>query len=389
MENIALQSISIYPIKSSSGIQLSNSWVEALGLSFDRRFIVANAQGEMFTARTHPRLCLIQASLTANGIHITAPGMPVLSIEYAEFLPQYQNVNVWGTDINGQQGIEQYNQWFSRYLDQPCQLLFFGENSERFVKNENSQVGFADGYPLLLISQQSLTLLNEKLGANNIATMTRFRPNLVVEGCNGFDEDTWKHIRIGEVEFELTTPCSRCIFTTINPETAETDPQQEPLKTLKSFRQVESGDVMFGQNLVPLNQGQIKLGDKIEVIKTKLAPTFVIPKNKEHEMPKASAPKKVNKKPKIDFSSWNKEVVGNNKKSILEQGEDAGLIIPYSCRGGMCGRCKVKLESGDVEQLATDGLSEEDKENGYVLSCSSVPKSDIVVSKVPRKIVSR
>lgn len=387
MENIALQSISIYPIKSSSGIQLSNSWVEALGLSFDRRFIVANAQGEMFTARTQPRLCLIQASLTANGINITAPGMPILSIEYAKFSPQYQNVNVWGTDINGQKGIEQYNLWFSRYLDQPCQLLFFGENSERFVKNKNSQVGFADGYPLLLISQQSLTLLNEKLGANNIATMTRFRPNLVVDGCDGFDEDTWKNIRIGEVEFELTTPCSRCIFTTINPETAESDPQQEPLNTLKSFRQVESGDVMFGQNLVPLNQGQIKLGDKVEVIKNKLAPTFVIPKNKEHEMPKASAPKKINKKPTLNFSSWNKEVVGNNKKSILEQGEDAGLIIPYSCRGGMCGRCKVKLESGDVEQLATDGLSEEDKENGYVLSCSSIPKSDIVVSKVPRKMV--
>jgi len=385
--DIAVESISIYPIKSSSGIQISTSWVEELGLSFDRRFIVANEQGEMFTARTQPRLCLIQANLTANGINISAPGMPNLLIEYAKFLSQYQNVNVWGTDINGQQGIEEYNQWFSRYLEKPCQLLFFGEKSERFVKNKKSQVGFADGYPLLLISQQSLTLLNQKLGAKNNVTMKQFRPNVVVDGCNGFDEDEWKHIRIGEVEFEVTSPCSRCIFTTIDPETSMFNPYQEPLKTLKSFRQVEGGDVMFGQNMIPLNEGQIKLGDKIEVLERKAAPIFINTKNNDKKAEKASATTKINKKPKIHFSSWNKEIVGNNKKTILEQGEDAGLIIPYSCRGGMCGHCKVKLESGNVQQRATDGLTEEDKENGYVLSCSSIPLSDIEVSKVPRKFV--
>ncbi len=386
MTNLALQSISVYPIKSSSGIHLSNSWVEELGLSFDRRFIVANANGEMFTARTEPRLCLIQANLTSTGINITAPGMPILSIEYAKFSSEYQSVTVWKSDIKGQIAAEHYNQWFSRYLEQPCQLLFFGENSERYVKNKNSQVGFADGYPILLISQQSLAQLNQKLGANNRVTMSQFRPNLVVDGCDGFAEDTWKHIRIGEVEFEVTSPCSRCIFTTINPETAETNKLQEPLTTLKTFRQVEDGDVMFGQNLVPLNQGQIKLGDKVEVIETKQAPTFVIKENKQikNTANQDSAPMKVNKKPKINFSSWNKEVVGNNKATILDQGEDAGLILPYSCRGGMCGRCKIKLESGDVEQLATDGLSGEDIENGYVLACSSIPKSDIVLSKAPR-----
>lgn len=386
MTNLALQSISVYPIKSSSGIHLSNSWVEELGLSFDRRFIVANDKGEMFTARTEPRLCLIQANLTSTGINITAPGMPILSIEYAKFSSEYQNVTVWKSDIKGQIGAEHYNQWFSRYLEQPCQLLFFGENSERYVKNKNSQVGFADGYPILLISQQSLAQLNEKLGANNRVTMSQFRPNLVVDGCDGFAEDTWKHIRIGEVEFEVTSPCSRCIFTTINPETAETNKLQEPLTTLKTFRQVEDGDVMFGQNLMPLNQGQIKLGDKVEVIETKQAPTFVIKQNKQikNTANQDSAPMKVNKKPKINFSSWNKEVVGSNKATILDQGEDAGLILPYSCRGGMCGRCKIKLESGDVEQLATDGLSAEDIENGYVLACSAIPKSDIVLSKAPR-----
>ena len=383
MTNIALQSISVYPIKSSSNIQLSNSWVEELGLAFDRRFMVATEKGEMLTARTEPRLCLIQANLTANGINITAPGMPVLSVEYSKLSTEYQKTAIWSTTLNGQKSAEYYNQWFSRYLNKPCQLLFFGDESERFVKNKNSQVGFADGYPILLISHQSLTHLNQKLGTNHIASMTQFRPNLVVDGCNGFDEDTWKHIRIGEVEFEVTKPCSRCIFTTINPETAEKNSQQEPLKTLKSFRQVENGDVMFGQNLVPLNQGQIKIGDKVEIIETKQPPIFVIKETKQmkDKASQAPTPVKVNKKPKLNFSSWNKEVVGNNKGTILEQAEDAGLILPYSCRGGMCGRCKIKLDNGNVEELSTDGLSEKDKEQGYVLACSAIPKSDVVLSK--------
>lgn len=387
MSNIALQSISVYPIKSSSGIQLSRSWVEELGLAFDRRFVVTSPTGETLTARTEPRLCLIEANLTANGINITAPGMPILSIEYTKLSTEYQKVTVWSSTINSQKSAEQYNQWFTRYLGKPCQLLFFGDNSERFVKNKNSQVGFADGYPILLISEQSLAYLNQKLGKKNAVSMTQFRPNIVVNGCASFDEDTWKHIRIGEVEFEVTKPCSRCIFTTINPETAEAHKQQEPLKTLTSFRQVEDGDVMFGQNLVPLNQGQIKMGDKVEVLETKQSPVFIKrdASNKvTSENTSIQSTVEHTKKPKINFSSWNKEITGNNKKTLLEQGEDAGLMLPYSCRAGMCGRCKIKVDSGDVEQSSTDGLSEKDKEQGYVLACSSVPKSNVVLSKPPK-----
>jgi uncharacterized protein YcbX/ferredoxin len=388
VQNISLQSITIYPIKSSSGIQLSNSWVEECGLSFDRRFVVALPDGQFITARTEPRLCLIQANLTATGLNITAPDMPILSIEYSKLSSTYQDVTVWDNVISSQQATDQYNQWFSRYLEKPCQLLFFGEKSERFVKNKNSQVGFADAYPLLLISQQSLNHLNSRLDDKNQVTMTQFRPNIVVDGCDEFAEDSWSHIRVGEVEFEVTRPCSRCVFTTINPVTAEMHSQEEPLNTLKAFRQVEDGDVMFGQNLVPLNQGQIKNGDKVEVIERKSPPVFITKQStKPSTNDKTSTPTmsgSPTKKPTLNFSSWNKEVVGNNKKTILEQGEDAGLILPYSCRGGMCGRCKIKLDSGDVEQLSTDGLSPTDQEQGYVLACSAVPKSNVVLSKPER-----
>lgn len=88
----------------------------------------------------------------------------------------------------------------------------------------------------------------------------------------------------------------------------------------------------------------------------------------------------ISKKAKLTFASWNKEHKGNTQETILEQGEEAGLILPYSCRGGMCGRCRIKLESGEVKQLAVDGLSDDDIKEGYVLACSTIPQSDVILS---------
>ncbi len=390
MSQPTLQSIHVYPIKSSAGIELSTSWVEELGLAFDRRFVITNLNGEFITARTQPSLCLIQASLTATGLIVTAPNMPLLVIDYSELCPSYIDARVWDDTINAQQCGENINHWFSRYLQQPCQLLFFGTESQRLVKNKDSQVGFADGYPLLLISQASLDNLNSQYKANSTTiTMAQFRPNIVVNNCAAFAEDTWQHIRIGTVEFEITKPCSRCIFTTVNPDNAKNHPQQEPLTTLKNFRQVANGDILFGQNLVALNQGQIKQGDTVEVLKTQSPPTFN-PKAFISSLPEVNkANSEVDalptSKPKLTFSSFNKTISGNNRDTLLEQGEDAGLILPYSCRAGMCGSCKVKLEQGEVEQHCQDGLSEEEQKQGYILSCSCTPLTDVIISHPERK----
>lgn len=394
MSQAILQNIYIYPIKSSAGIELSNSWVEELGLACDRRFVVATDQGEFITARTQPSLCLIQASITATGIIITAPDMPALTIEYQQLSQHYTTVNVWKDTIHAQQCKAIINQWFTRYLKQPCQLLFFGADSQRFVKNKNSQVGFADGYPLLLTSQASLDSVNSRLTLDNAAiAMTQFRPNIVVNNCEAFAEDTWQHIRIGEVEFEITKPCTRCIFTTVNPETGEKHLKQEPLKTLKSYRQLANGDVLFGQNVIALNQGQIKQGDQVEIIKRQTAPSFTISykstanitiNDTKNPSKKDLVLSEKTSKPVLTFSSFNKTITGNTTQTLLEQGEDAGLILPYSCRAGMCGSCKVMLEQGEVEQICQDGLSDDEQQQGYILSCSCTPLTDVVISHPAR-----
>jgi len=172
-----LSQISVYPLKSSAGIQLSNSWIDELGLSFDRRFVLTDDKYQFITARTEPKICLIQASITATGLVLTAPNMPKLVIDYLQLSERYQTVVVWNDKINAQQGNSEHHQWFSRYLNRPCQLLHFGKLSKRNVpstSNSTNQLAFADGYPLLLISQASLDDLNKR--CPTIITMNQFRP---------------------------------------------------------------------------------------------------------------------------------------------------------------------------------------------------------------------
>ena len=94
--------------------------------------------------------------------------------------------------------------------------------------------------------------------------MNRFRPNIVVSGCDPFAEDGWQRIRIGDVEFAAVKKCARCKITTIDQEDASVG--TEPLTTLASYRYMEERGVMFGQNMIPVTMGVIRVGDQIEQV---------------------------------------------------------------------------------------------------------------------------
>ena len=83
---------------------------------------------------------------------------------------------------------------------------------------------------------------------------------------------------------------------------------------------------------------------------------------------------------KVTFEKSGKVLEWNNSfESILDLAEDNGIEIEYECRQGFCGTCKVKLLSGEVEMDIEDGLEDDDREEGFILTCVTVPKSDIVL----------
>jgi uncharacterized protein YcbX len=124
-------------------------------------------------------------------------------------------------------------------------------------------LSFADGAPVMLLSEESLGALNQRL--EKPVEMARFRPNFVVTAGTTFAEDGWQRIRLGEVEFEVAWPCTRCTVPTVDPATGERDLRGEPLETLRTFRNGASG-IAFGQNLIPRRVGRAQVGDLIEII---------------------------------------------------------------------------------------------------------------------------
>lgn len=359
-----LSQIYVYPIKSITGIEQSSSWVEPQGLSFDRRFMVASLNGRMVTARENPQMVRVKAALQANGLVLTYPEAKPLHLNYADCVMDEVTCQVWKDEFQAYSTSQQANDWFSFIIGKKVQLLFTGEQSNRQRKKIQTNVSFADGYPLLLVSQASLDELNQR--SSSIHSMAQFRPNLVVCDTEAFAEDSWKRIRIGEVEFEVIEPCMRCVLTTVNPKTAMRNEQNEPLKTMATFRANESGGVFFGQNLIAKNEGMILKNDKVIVLERKVKDFY----------PDTSADiVEVESVKKVSISVNGKIFEGDNQSTLLEQAEQAGVSIRSSCRSGYCGACLVTLESGDVEQREKL-ISSNERE---ILACSCIPKSDIEV----------
>lgn len=155
--------------------------------------------------------------------------------------------------------------WFSDYLGVAVRLVRLADENARPLGTTSAQPGdrvsFADAYPFLLISEASLDGLNRRLSLP--LPMDRFRPNIVITGCDAHAEDRWRHVRIGEIDFRVAKPCARCVITTTDQQTGEVG--GEPLRTLATYR-LEDGKILFGQNLVHVGRGTVGVGDSVVVL---------------------------------------------------------------------------------------------------------------------------
>lgn len=260
---MTLSAIYRYPLKSCRAQSLEQSILTQRGLQYDREWMVATAEGKYITARTEPRLLLIDAKPSEDGLHLSAPQCADLFVPLGHFSESHI-ADVWENEFLARRGAMEADAWLSAYLGQQVHLMWTGPESHRRVKRHpNIPVGFADTYPLLLIGEGSLRELNHRVGRE--LSMLRFRPNLVIANSEPFAEDHWQRIRIGDIEFQLDKPCERCILTTIDPDTLARSRDSEPLRSLAKFRKIE-GAVVFGQNMLALGEGELRRGMPVEVL---------------------------------------------------------------------------------------------------------------------------
>jgi uncharacterized protein len=263
---ITISSLIYYPIKACRGFEVKSAQVGRMGLEHDRRMMVVTSEGDQVTQREFSKLAWVLPTLKDGALTLSAPNFDSLQIEIHKNGHPI-SVNIWQS--KGVQAIDQGHesaQWFSDWLGTPVRLVHIADGykrliNEEYVVNPDDQTGFADGYPILLISEESLQDLNTRL--ETPIPMNRFRPNIVVKGCEPFAEDTWNKIKMGDVELAIVKPCARCVVTTIDKETLEQG--QEPLKTLSHYRRHQLGAI-FGQNVIPINGGRLRLGMNVEVL---------------------------------------------------------------------------------------------------------------------------
>lgn len=259
---ITVRSLHIYPVKSCRGIDVDTAEVTATGLKHDRRWMVVGADGTFLSQRKHPELARVTTRIAGGCLIIGVAGRPPLEIFIAESSDDHRLVTVWSDTCEAIGESRESAEWFSSLLGFPCELVRQPETGIRQVDRNyadpGDRVAFADGFPFLLISQASVDELNRRL--TDPVPADRFRANIIADGCGAHAEDDWSSFTIGEIEFRVAKPCSRCVVITTDQDHGTRS--AEPLRTLATYR-TENRKVLFGQNLVHRGTGVLRVGEEI------------------------------------------------------------------------------------------------------------------------------
>ncbi|WP_030753638.1 MOSC domain-containing protein [Streptomyces griseus] len=268
-----LRSVHVHPVKSLRALSLAEAEVQPWGLAHDRRWAVVDAKGTVMTQRRHPRMALVSAApLPDGGLRLAAPGREPLTVPVP--VPATTlTMDIFDQAVETVPAGEAAAAWFSAWLEEDARLVHLDAPEHRRPVDPayalpGETVSLADGYPLLIAASASLDALNALIAEGDHAhegplPMSRFRPNLVVDGTAPWAEDGWTRLSVGEVTFRVAKPCGRCVVTTTDQATAERG--KEPLRTLGRHRKLD-GRLVFGQNLVPEHTGTVRVGDPVKIL---------------------------------------------------------------------------------------------------------------------------
>ena len=263
--SIQISQLFHFPVKSLKGVRLKQMELDTFGPKWDRRFMLVDKNGRFLTQRECPQMGQIAAKVEGHRLWLQHAGIEQsLDLDALRRFEFHQPVTVWKDKVNARIIQHDINQWISGILQRDLQLCFMDEDTHRQVDPDYAEQGvrasFADGFPILIVSEASIRFLSDKLGRE--LDIERFRPNIVLTGCDAFAEDQWKKIRINGIEFDLVKPCARCAIPTLDLDTSEQ--QADVMQVMLKYRKQGKG-VMVGQNAIHRGTGLLKVGQMVEV----------------------------------------------------------------------------------------------------------------------------
>jgi hypothetical protein len=258
--NCTLHSLYVHPVKSCAGIGVRSSLLGQTGLELDRAWMLVDERGEFVTQRELPKLALIQPTLRQSDMVLRAPGMLALHLAL-DRVESALNVRVWNDSVPAWDMGALAAQWCSDFAGRPLRLVRFDPEHRRLSERRwtgkyEAQTAFADAFALLVTSTASLAELNRRLQQQGAAPvdMSRFRPNLVLDGIDAHDEDHVDQLEIdtpqGTVQLKLVKPCARCTIPGVDPLTGVQG--FEVIDALAGYRSDPrvDGAVTFGMNAI-------------------------------------------------------------------------------------------------------------------------------------------
>ena len=286
-----IRNIAIYPIKSCAGVDVDSARLTRSGLvvgrytdhqfmvvSNDPKFIHGNEDKQdgvyNFVTQRDRRnrqdegqslsvMALVKPEFVPEGLRLTwnYQDRILLPVKEGSILP----VNVWGDVCQALDQGDDYAQWFSDHLGMPVRLVkaagpFSRAARQDYVANTNG-VKFHDAYPVLWFPIESVDELSQRAGQD--IPWTRFRPQVVVEGMEPQYEHRILSGEIAGIQFLNGKPCDRCPVTLVDQETGVVT-GKEPLRTLNKYKRWRKPNgnvkVIFGENMLPLEEGEIAVG---------------------------------------------------------------------------------------------------------------------------------
>lgn len=273
-----LVGLNVHPLKSGAIRPVRSASVLPSGLEGDRSWMLVDRDGRMVSAREVHALYTVVADTPATdptlhrALRLRAPGHPDLLLDHpsAGRLP----VRLFSLDLEAVPAGPRADAWLRAVLDHDVRLVWCDDPTRRSLQPGFSEPGdhtwFADSFPVTIASMASLARLNDWIVETALERgeeppaplpMSRFRPNLVVDGDEPFAEDAWSEVRVGEVTLRRGKPVGRCVMTAIDPHTLRTG--KEPIRTLARHRRSPAGDTLFALHLVPVSPGRVGVGDEV------------------------------------------------------------------------------------------------------------------------------
>ena len=253
-----LAALYCYPVKSCRGVLLDEAVLNRRGIIHDREFMIVDAEDRFLTQRATPTLGRVRTAMTDDALYLRADGMDELCVPWHAPRRASRQVTIWRDSVTAADAGGEAAAWLSEVVGQTCRLVAISEQSTRDVPAARVPevhraalagpvpVAFSDAFPLLVLSQESLDDLNRRVGGTPPMSAERFRPNLVIAGCDSpHAEDRWQTYRVGEVRMFSAGDCTRCPIPTIDPATLARGP--EPWRTLAGYRRAEGGGWYSGR----------------------------------------------------------------------------------------------------------------------------------------------